>query len=70
MEKLLIVSKWQPCSMLGNISWHHIPEKRMAAWISHEWVDLQCNHACPSVILWSGCVEGATCLNQVLPETW
>jgi hypothetical protein len=69
-EKLLVVSKWQPCRILGNISWRHIPEERMVAWLSREWVDLQCNCVCPSVVLWNGCVERATCLHQVLPETW
>jgi hypothetical protein len=58
MEKLIIVSKWQPCRILGNISWRHIPEERVAAWLSREWVDLQCNRVCPSVVLWNGCVIG------------
>jgi hypothetical protein len=70
IEKPLTVSKWQPCRILGNISWHHIPEERVAAWLSREWVDLQCNRVCSSVVLWNGCVEGATCLHQFLPETW
>jgi hypothetical protein len=70
IEKLLIVSKWQSCRILGNISWRHIQEERVAAWLSREWVDLQCNRVCPSVILWNGCLEGATCLHQVLPENW
>jgi hypothetical protein len=70
IEKLLIVSKWQPCRILDNISWRHIPEERMVTWLSREWVHLQCNRVCPSVVLWNGCVEGATCLHHVLPETW
>jgi hypothetical protein len=69
-EKLLVGSKWQSCRILGNISWPHIPEEWMAAWLSRKWADLQCNRICPSVVLWNGCVEGATCLHQVLPKTW
>jgi hypothetical protein len=69
-EKLLIVSKWQPCRILSNISWRHIPEERVSPSLSREWADLQCNPVCPSVVLRNGCVEGTTCLHQVLPETW
>jgi hypothetical protein len=53
-EKLQIVLKWQPCRILGNVSWRHIPEEWVAAWISREWVDLQCNLVCPSIVLWNG----------------
>jgi hypothetical protein len=38
IEKLLIILKWQPCRILGNISWRHRPEDRMADWLSREWV--------------------------------
>jgi hypothetical protein len=64
------LEKWQPCRILGNISWRHIPEEQVAASLIREWVDQQCKRVCPSVVLWKGCVEGATCSHQVLPETW
>jgi hypothetical protein len=54
MEKLLMVSKWQPCRILGNISWRHIPEERMAArgwsWVS--WHTVQSCLSLRRIVKW------------------
>jgi hypothetical protein len=64
MQKLLIVSKWQPCRIFGNIFWCHTPEEWLAGWLCREWVGLQCKHVFSSVTLWNECATVCCILCQ------
>jgi hypothetical protein len=71
IQKLLIVLKWQPC----RTHWQHLltPHTRgVDGNLTQWWVSWSTVQLCLSLrlILWNGCVDGATCLHWVLPETW